>query len=53
MPDELRIEGALRGDHRAIAARQVECRINYAARGAQSGAALNRDLLQQLAAWNE
>lgn len=54
MPDELRsFEGALR---EAIAAQlqrgKVECRINYAARGAQSGAALNRDLLQQLAAWN-
>src|SRR3989338_3580174 len=55
MPDELRgIEGALR---EAISAQlqrgKVDCRINYAARGAQSGAALNRDLLQQLAAWNK
>src|SRR4030067_3773536 len=55
MPDELRgIEGALR---EAISAQlqrgKVECRINYAARGAQSGAALNRDLLQQLTAWNK
>ncbi|HEX5337183.1 MAG TPA: YicC/YloC family endoribonuclease [Gallionella sp.] len=54
MPDELRgFEGALR---EAIAAQlqrgKVECRINYAARAAQSGAALNRELLQQLAAWN-
>ena len=54
MPDELRsIESALR---EAIGAQlqrgKVECRINYAARGAQSGAALNRDLLQQLAAWS-
>ena len=54
MPDELRgFEGALR---EAIIAQlqrgKVECRINYAARSAQSGAALNRDLLQQLAAWN-
>ncbi|MDD5299709.1 MAG: YicC family protein [Gallionella sp.] len=54
MPDELRgFEGALR---EAISAQlqrgKVECRINYAARGAQSGAALNRGLLQQLAAWN-
>jgi uncharacterized protein (TIGR00255 family) len=54
MPDELRsVEGALR---EAIGAQlqrgKVECRINYAARGAQSGAVLNRDLLQQLAAWN-
>ena len=30
----------------------MECRINYAARSAQSGATLNRGLLQQLAAWN-
>ena len=55
MPDELRgFEGALR---EAISAQlqrgKVECRINYAARGAQSGAALNRGLLQQLAAWNK
>ena len=54
MPDELRgFEGAMR---EAIAAQlqrgKVECRINYAARSAQSGAALNRDLLQQLAVWN-
>ena len=54
MPDELRcVEGALR---EAIGAQlqrgKVDCRINYAARGAQSGAVLNRDLLQQLAAWN-
>ena len=54
MPDELRaFEGALR---EAISAQlqrgKVECRINYAARSAQSGAALNRDLLQQLAAWD-
>lgn len=53
MPDELRVfEGALR---EAIGAQlqrgKVECRINYAARSAQSGAALNRDLLQQLSAW--
>jgi len=55
MPDELRgFESALR---EAISAQlqrgKVECRINYAARGAQSGAALNRGLLQQLAAWNK
>ena len=54
MPDELRsVEGALR---EAIGAQlqrgKVECRINYAARDAQGNAALNRDLLQQLAAWN-
>ncbi|MFZ2301380.1 MAG: YicC/YloC family endoribonuclease [Gallionella sp.] len=55
MPDELRgFESALR---EAISAQlqrgKVECRINYAARTAQSGAALNRDLLQQLAEWNK
>jgi uncharacterized protein (TIGR00255 family) len=54
MPDELRgFEGMLR---EAIAAQlqrgKVECRINFAARSSQSGAALNRGLLQQLAAWN-
>ena len=55
MPDELRgIEGALREAITAQLQRgKVECRINYAARGAQSGAALNRGLLQQLAAWNK
>jgi len=55
MPDELRgIESALREAITAQLQRgKVECRINYAARGAQSGAALNRDLLQQLAAWNK
>jgi uncharacterized protein (TIGR00255 family) len=30
----------------------VECRINYAARSAQSGATLNPGLLKQLADWN-
>ncbi|MFZ3019648.1 MAG: YicC/YloC family endoribonuclease [Gallionella sp.] len=54
MPDELRaFEGAMR---EAISAQlqrgKVDCRINYAARSAQSGATLNRDLLQQLADWN-
>ncbi|MDD5383671.1 MAG: YicC family protein [Gallionella sp.] len=55
MPDELRsVEGALREAITAQLKRgKVECRINYAARGAQSGAALNHDLLQQLAAWNK
>ena len=55
MPDELRgFEGALREAITAQLQRgKVECRINYAARGAQSGAALNRELLQQLAAWNK
>ncbi|MDD2914001.1 MAG: YicC family protein [Gallionella sp.] len=54
MPDELRgFEGALREAITAPLQRgKVECRINYAARGAQSGAALNRDLLKQLAAWS-
>lgn len=55
MPDELRgFESALR---EAITAKlqrgKVECRINYAARSAQSGAALNQGLLQQLAVWNK
>ena len=55
MPDELRsFENALR---EAISAQlqrgKVECRINYAARSAQSGAVLNNTLLQQLAAWNK
>lgn len=54
MADELRgFENPLR---EAISAQlqrgKVDCRINYAARTAQSAAALNRDLLQQLAAWN-
>ena len=54
MPDDLRgFENVLR---EAIAAQlqrgKVECRINYAARPAQSGAMLNRDLLRQLAEWN-
>ncbi len=54
MPDELRVfEGAMR---EAISAQlqrgKVECRVNFAARTAQSGATLNRGLLLQLAAWN-
>lgn len=54
MPDELRgFENLLR---EAISAQlqrgKVECRINYAPRSAQSGSALNRELLQQLAGWN-
>ena len=54
MPDELRsLEGQLREAITAQLQRgKVECRINYAARSGQSGAALNRELLQQLAAWN-
>ena len=55
VPDELRnVEGALR---EAISAQlqrgKVECRVNYAARQAQSGAVLNHALLQQLAAWDQ
>ncbi len=55
MPDELRgVEGALREAITVQLQRgKVECRINYAARSAQGGAALNRSLLQQLAAWNK
>ncbi len=55
MPDELRgIEGALREMIAAQLQRgKVDCRINYAARDAQSGATLNRELLLQLAAWNK
>src|SRR3989338_4493437 len=54
MPDELRsLEGQLREAITAQLQRgKVECRINYAARSGQSCAALNRELLQQLAAWN-
>jgi len=54
MPDELRgFEGTLREAITAQLQRgKVECRINYAARGAQSGSSLNQDLLRQLAAWN-
>ncbi|MEQ1525873.1 MAG: YicC/YloC family endoribonuclease [Gallionella sp.] len=55
MPDELRsFESALREAITAQLQRgKVECRINYAARSAQSGASLNQGLLQQLAAWNK
>jgi uncharacterized protein (TIGR00255 family) len=54
MPDDLRgFENVLREAIAASVQRgKVECRINYAARSAQSGAMLNRDLLQQLAAWD-
>ncbi len=54
MPDELRsFENGLREAITTQLQRgKVECRINYAARSAQSGASLNQDLLQQLAAWN-
>ncbi len=54
MADELRgFEGMLREAITAQLQRgKVECRINYGARSAQTSAALNRDLLQQLAAWN-
>jgi uncharacterized protein (TIGR00255 family) len=55
MPDELRsFESALREAITSQLQRgKVECRINYAARTAQSGASLNQGLLQQLAAWNK
>ncbi len=55
MPDELRgFESALREAITAQLQRgKVECRINYAARAAQSGAVLNYSLLQQLLAWNK
>ena len=55
MPDELRsFEGILREAINAQLQRgKVECRINYAARSAQSGATLNRGMLQQLAAWSK
>ena len=55
MADELRgFEAALREAITAQLQRgKVECRINYAARSAQSGATLNRELLQQLVAWNK
>lgn len=54
MPDELRcFESTMREAITAQLQRgKVECRINYAARSARSGAALNRELLQQLAVWN-
>lgn len=54
MADELRgFEGMLREAITAQLQRgKVECRINYVARSAQSTAVLNRELLQQLAAWN-
>ncbi len=54
MPDELRgFEGLLREAITAQLQRgKAECRINYAARSAQNGATLNRDMLLQLAAWN-
>ena len=55
MADELRgFEGMLREAITAQLQRgKAECRINYAARSAQSGAALNHGLLLQLAAWNK
>ncbi len=54
MPDELRsVESALREAITTQLQRgKVDCRINYAARSAQSGATLNRELVQQLALWN-
>ena len=55
MPDELRsFESSLREAITAQLQRgKVECRINYAARSAQSGTSLNRGLLQQLADWSK
>jgi uncharacterized protein (TIGR00255 family) len=55
MPDELRsFEGILREAINAQLQRgKVECRINYTARSVQSGATLNRGMLQQLAAWSK
>ena len=55
MPDELRsFEGELRAAITTQLQRgKVECRINYAARSAPIGAALNHDLLQRLAIWNK
>ncbi|MGA8863501.1 MAG: YicC/YloC family endoribonuclease, partial [Gallionella sp.] len=51
MPDELRgFEGMLRESISAQLQRgKVDCRINYAPRSAQFGAALNTTLLRQLA----
>lgn len=55
MPDELRgFEGSLREMIAAQLQRgKIECRINYAARDAQNGTTLNRNLLLQLASWNK
>ncbi|HEY0664851.1 MAG TPA: YicC/YloC family endoribonuclease [Gallionella sp.] len=54
MPDELRVfEGALRESITAQLQRgKAECRINFTPRGSRTGAALNHELLLQLAAWN-
>jgi len=54
MPEEFRgFEPAMRELITAQLQRgKVECRINYTARGAQGSASLNRDLLSQLADWN-
>ncbi len=54
MPDEMRgFESVLREAITVHLQRgKAECRINYAARAAQSGVTLNPDLLRQLAAWN-
>lgn len=55
MPDELRgFENMLRESiSNQLQRGKVECRINYAPRAVQDGSTLNRDLLQQLAAWNQ
>jgi uncharacterized protein (TIGR00255 family) len=54
MPDEFRVfEPALRESITTQLQRgKAECRVNFAPRSAQSGAVLNRELLQQLADWN-
>jgi uncharacterized protein (TIGR00255 family) len=55
MPDELRgFEGVLREMIAAQLQRgKVECRISHAARNAQGSTQLNRDMLNQLAAWSK
>lgn len=55
MPEELRgFEPALREVMTAQLQRgKVECRINYSVRAQQSGTALNRDVLTQLAGWQQ
>ena len=54
MPDELRcFENSLRETISAQLQRgKVDCRINYAARSAQSGVTLNSKLLKQLETWS-
>lgn len=54
MPDEFRIfEVALREAITAQLQRgKAECRINFSPRASRDGAVLNREILQQLGAWN-